>query len=116
MCWSVFDLASKEKRLAELETLASSPEFWNNPQNARAAMRELSDVRQTVTTWQSLSRRLADGLELAGLDDDSLRPELEAELEAINAELHRLDFESIFTDTHDHGDAILSIHAGAGGV
>ena len=79
-------------------------------------MRELSDVRQTVTTWQSLSRRLADGLELAGLDDDSLRPELEAELEAINAELHRLDFESIFTDTHDHGDAILSIHAGAGGV
>jgi peptide chain release factor 2 len=79
-------------------------------------MRELADVRQTVVTWQSLNRRLADGLELAGLDDESLRPELEAELEALDAELHRLDFESIFTDKHDHGDAILSIHAGAGGV
>lgn len=79
-------------------------------------MRELSEVREAVAAWQSLTRRLADSLELAGLEDESLRPELESELEVVNAEIARLDFESIFTDKHDHGDAILSIHAGAGGV
>ncbi len=79
-------------------------------------MRELSEVRETVTTWQTLMRKINDALELAGLDDESLRPELEAELEAANAEIARLDFESIFTDKHDLGNAILSIHAGAGGV
>lgn len=79
-------------------------------------MRELSEVRETVNTWQSLTRRIADTLELAGLGDESLRPELESELEGISAELHRLDFESIFNEKHDHGDAILSIHSGAGGV
>lgn len=79
-------------------------------------MRELSEVRETVTTWQTLIRKINDALELAGLDDESLRPELEAELEAANAEIARLDFESIFTDKHDLGNAILSIHAGAGGV
>ncbi|HLF00706.1 MAG TPA: peptide chain release factor 2 [Anaerolineales bacterium] len=110
------DIPNQEKRLAELESLASSPEFWNNPGNARAAMREMADTRETVTTWQTLMRRLADALELSALDDDSLRPELESELESVNAEIDRLDFESIFTDKHDHGDAILSIHSGAGGV
>jgi peptide chain release factor 2 len=79
-------------------------------------MQELSDTRATVTTWQALMRRLNDALELAGLDDDSLRPELETELSGLSAEIDRLEFESIFTDKHDHGDAILSIYSGAGGV
>jgi peptide chain release factor 2 len=115
-CWSVFDVPGKEKRVAELEALAASPDFWSAPQAARAAMRELAEAREMVTTWQSLDRRIADALELARLADGSLAAELETELAGINAELHRLDFESIFADKHDHGDAILSIHAGAGGV
>lgn len=79
-------------------------------------MRELSEVRAEVTEWQTFSRRIDDSLELAQLGDDSMRPELENEVAAIVAELKRLDLESIFTDKHDHGDAFLSIHAGAGGV
>ncbi len=79
-------------------------------------MRELSEVRAEVTEWQTFSRRIEDSLELAQLGDDSMRPELENETAAIAAELKRLDLESIFTDKHDHGDAFLSIHAGAGGV
>ncbi len=79
-------------------------------------MQELAETRETVTTWQTLIRRLDDAVELAGLGDDSLRPELETELTAITAEIDRLDFESIFTDKHDHGNAILSIYSGAGGV
>lgn len=79
-------------------------------------MRELAELRETVSQWQTLTRRLADARELAELDDESLRADLEPEIEAIVAEVHRLDFESIFTDKHDHGNAILAIHAGAGGV
>ncbi|MEK7276496.1 MAG: peptide chain release factor 2, partial [Chloroflexota bacterium] len=76
----------------------------------------LSEVRAEVTEWQTFSRRIDDSLELAQLGDDSMRPELEAEVTAIVAELKRLDLEAIFTDRHDHGDAFISIHAGAGGV
>lgn len=115
-CWSVFDIPNKEKRLAELEALAASADFWRDPDAARAAMRELADLRETVTGWQTLSRRLADARELAELGDESLRPELESEVEAVAAELTRLDLETIFSDKHDHGPAFLSIHAGAGGV
>ena len=79
-------------------------------------MRELSELRETVSQWETLTRRLTDARELAELDDESLRADLEPEIETIVAEVHRLDFESIFTDKHDHGNAILAIHAGAGGV
>ncbi|MBI5291204.1 MAG: peptide chain release factor 2 [Chloroflexi bacterium] len=115
-CWSVFDLPAQEKRLAELEALAASVEFWSNPAAARDAMRELSDTRVTVTEWRTLRRRIADALELAALGDDSIGPELEREQQAIADEVTRLDLESIFADKHDHGNAFLSIHAGAGGV
>jgi peptide chain release factor 2 len=79
-------------------------------------MQELADTRAAVTTWQTLLQRLSDTLELAGLGDESLRPGLESEVKIIVAEVDRLDLESIFTDRHDHGDAILSIYSGAGGV
>jgi len=79
-------------------------------------MQELSETRATVTTWQALMGRLNDALELATLEDDSLRSELESEMTALTDELDRLEFESIFTDRHDHGDAILSVYSGAGGV
>lgn len=116
LCWNVFDLASQEKRLAELEALSASPDFWNNPDKARVAMQELSDVRATVTEWQTLLRRITDSRELAEMGDEALRDELEVELASLGDEVRRLDLESIFTDKHDHGNAILSIHAGAGGV
>ncbi len=79
-------------------------------------MQELSDVRAMVAEWQTLLRRIADTHELAGLGDESLREELEVELASIGDEVRRLDLESIFSDKHDHGNAILSIHSGAGGV
>jgi peptide chain release factor 2 len=79
-------------------------------------MQELSETRTTVTTWQTLMGRLNDALELSSLEDDSLRPELESEMVSLTGEIDRLEFESIFTDRHDHGDAILSVYSGAGGV
>jgi peptide chain release factor 2 len=109
-------LAAQEKRLAELEALSASPDFWNNPDKARAAMQELSDVRSMVAEWQTLLRRIADTRELAEIEDESLREELEVELASIGDEVRRLDLESIFSNKHDHGNAILSIHSGAGGV
>jgi len=35
-CGAVFDLAAKEKRLAELEALVAKEGFWNKPDEAKA--------------------------------------------------------------------------------
>jgi peptide chain release factor 2 len=79
-------------------------------------MKQLSALRDEVESWVSLRQRIHDALELAQLEDESLRLELEAETEAIEKEVERREFYAMFSSKHDRGDALLAIHAGAGGT
>lgn len=79
-------------------------------------MRELARLRQSVRAWQALTQRAADALELAGLGDESLRADIEREAEALEAELGRRELDAMLGGPHDREDAILAIHAGAGGT
>jgi len=69
-----------------------------------------------VDSWRSFSRRIQDALELAQLDDESLRAELETEISVIETDLENRSFTAMFSGKHDHDSAILAIHAGAGGT
>jgi len=79
-------------------------------------MRQLSRVREEVEGWRRLTLRLDDALELASLGDESLREELQREAEGLRAEVERREFASILSGPYDRDNAILSIHAGAGGT
>lgn len=79
-------------------------------------MQRLSNLKDEVELWNSLSRRVQDALELASLGDESLDSELEAETEALEHEIDRLEFLLLFSGPRDREDAILSLHAGAGGT
>jgi peptide chain release factor 2 len=63
-----------------------------------------------------LKHRIADATELAGLGDESLRSEIEAELHQIQEELSRRENDAMLSGEYDRDDAILAIHAGAGGT
>lgn len=79
-------------------------------------MRELATIRGEVEDWQSLRQRIQDSLELASLEDESLQADLELEISAIESELAHREFEAMLSGKHDRGDALLAIHAGAGGT
>jgi len=79
-------------------------------------MKELAAVRGEVEDWQKLAQQIADAMELARLDDESLRPDLTAETEALEAEITQRELNAMLSGEYDRGDAILAIHAGAGGV
>jgi len=79
-------------------------------------MKQYTTLKSEVEAWRSFSRRLHDTLELAQLDDDSLRAELEAEVTAIEADLEKRSFTAMLSGKHDRDSAILAIHAGAGGT
>jgi len=79
-------------------------------------MKQLSSLREEVESWQGLRQRIHDALELAQLEDESLRAELETETQAIEKEVVEREFYAIFSGKHDPGDALLAIHAGAGGT
>lgn len=111
-----FDVAVKVERIAELDKLTLVPDFWNDSQQAQVVMRDLNRLRSQVSVWQKLSKHLTDTLELAELDDEELYDELAHELEVLQEEVGELEFQTLFAGEYDDEDAILAIHAGAGGT
>jgi len=83
-------------------------------------MRELAGLRQRTEQWDAFARRVGDAqelLEMALLDEDEeMLAELAREVAALEKELSRQEFQLALSGPHDAGDAILSIHAGAGGT
>jgi peptide chain release factor 2 len=79
-------------------------------------MKKLASVRDEVEDWLGFKQRISDSLELAEMDDESLRAELEPEVESIEKELGQREFKAMLSGRFDKGDALLAIHAGAGGT
>ena len=114
------DLGAKEKELAELREKATSPDLWDDPDEARWVSRRLARYEGLFEKVGGLEAKIDDAetlLELADeAGDEASRDEALAELGEVSGELDTLEMESLFFDEHDDSDAILSVHAGAGGV
>ncbi len=79
-------------------------------------MKRLADLNEEVEGWKSLNRRLQDALELAGMDDESLRADLEAEAAALQSEADKRELKALLAGPYDRNPCLLAIHAGAGGT
>jgi peptide chain release factor 2 len=118
--WSVFDTSSTDKEIDALERRSVAPEFWDDVDKAQGVMQQLTRLREQVAPWHGLAKRARESLDLLELvqdeQDQSMGIEIATEAEALAAELTRLEFRMQFRGPHDAGDAILAIHAGAGGT
>ena len=83
---------------------------------ASGPMSRVAKLREHIQGWRSLQQRVEDALELASLDDEGLRSDIAGELEAANTEIDRREVQLLFSGPYDRDDAILNIHAGAGGT
>lgn len=115
-CWCVFDYAKRERELDELQAASEDPNLWDDPEHAQKVMKRLSRLREEIDSWRSLRQRTRDSLELAGMQDEDLREDLEAEYQAIQAEIERREFQALLSGEYDQDDAILAVHSGAGGT
>jgi peptide chain release factor 2 len=79
-------------------------------------MKELAGLKEMIDAWDQLINRSADALALAELEDESLREELEHEISAIQDELEKRELDTMLSGPYDSGEALLAIHAGAGGT
>ncbi len=83
-------------------------------------MQTISSLRARVDTWRSLDQRASDVVELVELgmaeEDDSVAPGAVEELDEIEAQLDRLEFQLQLSGEYDRRNAILAVHAGAGGT
>jgi peptide chain release factor 2 len=114
------DLEGKTEELVELREQASSPDLWDDPDVARRVSQRLARLEALVEKVKGLEGEISDAevlLELAHeADDAESRQEAIGLLQGVSGALDDLELESLFFDEYDDADAILSVHAGAGGV
>ncbi len=81
-------------------------------------MRQLAEQTRVVQAWRELEKKVADIAELISLaeEDASLQAELQVEIGEVASRLDELEFQMVFTGEYDARNAILAIHAGAGGT
>ena len=96
------------------------PDFWSDSNQARDVMRRLAEQKKTVEQWRSLEKKTADTAELINLAaeeaDNSFTEEITADIENTTELLDKLELELAFSGGYDSRNAILQIHAGAGGT
>ncbi|MBO5302785.1 MAG: peptide chain release factor 2 [Lachnospiraceae bacterium] len=114
------DLAAKEQRIQELEREMEAPDFWDNVEVSQQKMKELKSLKDDVTTFAKLQEQFEDIetlIEMANEENDtSLIGEVEAELAEFEAVFESIRMKTLLSGEYDKDNAILSLHAGAGGT
>jgi peptide chain release factor 2 len=103
-------------RLGELQTSSQAADFWSDNEKAQSVMKEISKLEQRVTPWNELIQSVNDALELLETKDASLTEDLSAQLDATDEKFSSLKEELKLAGPFDTYDALVSIHAGAGGT
>jgi peptide chain release factor 2 len=113
-------LPEKELRIRELEKELEKPGFWDDPEKAGAVLREKGRLSDIVNKWNGRMVGMSDFRELAEMaaseKDGEAESEIRGELARIDAELRDEELRIMLGSEQDPMDAIMSIHAGAGGT
>jgi peptide chain release factor 2 len=78
-------------------------------------MKTLANLEGELKSWAILEERLEDAMELAEMGDQSIEDDLQKEVLALQEEIEKREFDAMLAGEYDRGDALLAIHAGAGG-
>ena len=121
MKWGIhFDIVRKEDKIAELEYKMSEPTFWDNPDSAQKITQELNSIKSGVDTYKNLVAKFEDAQTLfeMGIEegDQSLESDVSTEIDEIKSGLESLQLEILLSEPYDANNAILTLHAGAGGT
>ena len=104
----------------EIEKIASAPEFWGNPFAAQVAMRRLARTKELIARWKNLEERTKTTLGLIELaledNDQGMLGTLSEETDELFVQAARSELELTLSGDYDSRNAIIAIHAGAGGT
>ena len=97
-----------------------APGFWDEPETAQKTAQAVTQLKEEVETFRSLETRVEDMEVLCELaleeDDESLLPEMEETLASIRTDVEHLELGMLLNGEYDANNAILTLHAGAGGT
>ncbi len=106
--------------IAELEARAQEPGFWENVERAQKIQTKVKHLQKKVDRYEALVKEYEDLQVLCELgqeaDDPEIAQEIGDNLATFRKDFEQLRLETLFTGEYDASNAILSLHAGAGGT
>lgn len=109
-----------KEKIAELNEEMAQPGFWDNPEHAQAKNKELAHLEHRVKELETFARSLEDIEAMIELgeesDDEETATEVARELDELEQAVEKLQLETMLTGEYDANNAILTLHAGAGGT
>ncbi|MBC7581754.1 peptide chain release factor 2 [Aeromicrobium sp.] len=109
-------LATLSLELGALRTQSEAAAFWQDNLHAQDVMKQIARLEARTTPWSELLAAVSDIVELADLQDSSMAAELDTQLNEARSTYDDLKQQLKFNGPYDDHDAIVSIHAGAGGT
>lgn len=96
------------------------PNFWDDPEYSRKVMQELKNLKDTIETAENLKNGYEEVeilLDMASEEDDeTLIPEIRSTLKKLEDKLEDVRISTLLSGEYDRCDAIVTLHAGAGGT
>jgi peptide chain release factor 2 len=106
------------QQLSEIDKQASDPNLWSNPQRSQQVMREKKRLEEGLASDAELGRRAEDIAAYFDLarEGESVDAELRREMDSLRQQIDKLETATLLSGPHDHRNAIVTIHPGAGGT
>lgn len=115
-----FDISGCEHKIKELEQSMNDPEFWNDLERSQKINREIKALKNKVERFKKLWSKIEDLevlIELALEEQDySVTDEVSSSLRQLDKEVNAFNMETLLSGPYDRNNAIVSLHAGAGGT
>ena len=116
----LFDIDQKKTIIQELEKQTYEPDFWNDREAAQNLLKKISTEKESVQDYNNLVVKFEDSEALWQLafeaDDEELAAEAKKEFTAFKEALESLELSLLLSEEYDDHNAMLTLHAGAGGV
>ena len=114
------DIDNIGTKLTELKAEQEKPEVWNDLEKSKHIGREISVIENKIASYNRGESALKDALAFVDLieeaDDESLVPELENMIKSAEDDIEDMRIKALLKGKYDANNAILNLHAGAGGT
>ena len=113
------DIEHLRPRLAELEREQENPEVWQDMEKSTKIGKEISALRNKINSYEKGATALSDAEDVIDLieetEDETLIPELDGMLATAEKDIEDMRIRAILKGQYDNHNAMLALHAGAGG-
>ncbi|MCM1360263.1 MAG: PCRF domain-containing protein, partial [Corallococcus sp.] len=112
------NLPKLQAELAELTEEQHKTEFWDDVKKAQQVSQRAKNIEDKIADYDRLRKRLTDVSDLLDLcyDDETMLAETAVELEDIGNAVGEMHISTLLSGKFDQNNAILTLHAGAGGT